>query len=154
MRRSSNKIKKWEERFQGKLEKRHKHFAKNVFHRLMKKSSTLKQSLKRRAKEYEVEFEITLDEVRDMLLRFYSTPCRYCKRPMDITNIVCDHISPLSNGGGSVVNNLQMICSSCNTRKGNLSHSDYSKLINWLKGQSCDMKSYVLRKLAKGDNFN
>ena len=152
--RTSNKIKKWEGRFHNVLVKRHKHYAKNVFHRLMKKSTTLKTSLKRRAKEYEVEFDITLDEVREMILSYYCQACKYCNRQLDVTNIVCDHIDPLSNGGGSVADNLQMICSSCNTRKGNLSDTDYRKLINWLAKQSKDMRSYVMRKLAKGDNFN
>ena len=72
---------------------------------------------------------------------------------MEISNIVCDHIEPLSNGGESIKSNLQIICARCNTRKGNLSHSDYEKLLAFLVKQSDDLQSYVLRKLAKGDNF-
>ena len=53
----------WESKFRRVLRKHHKHFAKKVFHRLMKKSSTLRTTLKRRSKEYEVEFNISLTEV-------------------------------------------------------------------------------------------
>ena len=57
----------WESKFRRKLRRHHKHFAKKVFHRLMKKSSTLRTTLKRRSKEYEVEFNISLTEVRELL---------------------------------------------------------------------------------------
>ena len=151
--RITNKTRTWQNKFLPVLKPIHKHFAKKVFHRLMKKSATLKQSLKRRSREYEVECSITLDDIRFLFLGEYGTPCRYCETRLDIGNIVCDHIEPLSNGGCSIKKNLQIICSRCNTRKGNISHQDYIKLLTFLEKQSDDLKSYVLRKLAKGDNF-
>ena len=66
-RKSPSRLTLWEQKFSKKLRKHHKHFAKKVFHRLMKKSSTLRSTLKRRSKEYEVKFEISLEEVREML---------------------------------------------------------------------------------------
>ncbi len=100
-----------------KLLPTHGTHAKRMFHRLMKKSSTLKSSLKKRSKEYEVLFNISLTEIRDMLYSSYNKPCRYCKKKLDVTNMVCDHKMPLSSGGGSFKSNLQMICASCNTKK-------------------------------------
>ena len=61
-------MKFWEEKFLPKLKKHHGNRSKGVFHRLMKKSSTLRTSLKRRSKEYEVLFDITLKEVRELIL--------------------------------------------------------------------------------------
>tara|TARA_R100001530_G_scaffold70988_1_gene50267 strand:+ start:324 stop:779 length:456 start_codon:yes stop_codon:yes gene_type:complete len=150
---TKSKVAGWEERFRPKLKKRHAHFAKKVFHRLMKKSSTLKSSLKKRSKEYEVEFEISLDQIRELFWKNYNTKCRYCKNKLDVANMVCDHFYPLSMGGGSTVKNLQIICGRCNTRKGSLTHKEYRKLLVWLDKCSDNMKSYVLRKLAKGDLF-
>ena len=148
-----SKIASWEERFQPQLFAKHKHFTKKVFHRLMKKSSTLKSSLKKRSKEYEVLCNISLDEIRGLFLEVYGHKCRYCDNILDINNLVCDHIFPLSMGGASDISNLQIICARCNTRKGNLTNKEYRNLLYWLSRQSENLRSYVLRKLAKGDSF-
>lgn len=147
------KIQSWKDKFMPRLKKIHRNFAEKIFHRLMKKSATLKSSLKRRSKEYEVICRISLDEIRELFLQAYGRKCKYCERLLVVSNIVCDHIKPLSDGGNSYINNLQIICDRCNTRKGSLSHRDYTNLLKWLEKQSVDMKEYVLRKLAKGDVF-
>jgi 5-methylcytosine-specific restriction endonuclease McrA len=141
----------WENKFSRKLKKHHKHFAKKVFHRLMKKSSTLRTTLKRRSKEYEVKFEISLSEVREMLYKAYGRKCRYCETKLLVNNMACDHIHPLSLGGDSTIKNLQMICHRCNTRKGPLTDKDFTKVLKWLSRQSQDLSKYVLRKLSSRD---
>ena len=123
----------WEDKFRKKLRKHHKHFAKKVFHRLMKKSSTLRTTLKRRSKEYEVEFKISLTEVRELLYKSYGRKCRYCNTILIVSNMACDHIHPLSLGGNSTPENLQMICMRCNTRKGPLTDKRIFKSIKMAK---------------------
>ena len=152
--RKSRSPKEWEAKFMRKLRPAHGTHAKRMFHRLMKKSSTLKSSLKKRSKEYEVEFNISLTEIRKMLFLAYSKPCRYCKKILNVTNMVCDHKHPISSGGGSFKSNLQMICASCNTKKGPLTDKEYRTFIKWISNQDERMKSYILRKLAKSDVFN
>jgi hypothetical protein len=144
----------WKKKFFPKLKQCHGTHAKKIFHRLMNKSSSLRSTLKRRSKDYEVEFEITLIEIRNMLYDSYGKTCRYCANRLDVTNMVCDHIQPISSGGPSVPENLQMICKRCNTRKGPLSHDSYKKLIVWLEKQSRDTRNYILRKLASKDVMN
>ena len=146
--------KEWKNEFLPKLKKCHGNHAKKIFHRLMNKSSSLRSTLKRRSKDYEVTFEMSLIEIRSMMYKAYGRRCRYCTNRLDVTNMVCDHIQPISSGGPSVKSNLQMICRRCNTRKGPLSHSSYSKLMTWLKEQSTDTSGYILRKLASKDVFN
>tara|TARA_Y100001938_G_C8061726_1_gene417699 strand:- start:166 stop:528 length:363 start_codon:yes stop_codon:yes gene_type:complete len=119
----------------------------------MKKSSTLRTSLKRRSKEYEVLFEISLREIRELIYSAYGRKCRYCKDILKVNNMVCDHSIPLSNGGESVPDNLQMICARCNTRKGPLTHKAYNKLLAWLKRQNQNTRDYILRKMARSDVF-
>ena len=138
----------WEEKFSRKLKRHHKHFAKKVFHRLMKKSSTLRTTLKRRSKEYEVEFNISLTEIRELLYKSYGKKCRYCSSKLLVNIMACDHIHPLSLGGNSTVPNLQMICMRCNTRKGPLTDKSFGKLLRWLSHQNKDLSKYVLRKLS------
>jgi|TARA_R100000995_G_C3477680_1_gene121930 5-methylcytosine-specific restriction endonuclease McrA len=151
--RVNKRTKFWEEKFLPKLKKHHGNRAKGVFHRLMKKSSTLRTSLKRRSKEYEVLFEISLREIRELIYSAYGRKCRYCKDILKVNNMVCDHSIPLSNGGESVPDNLQMICARCNTRKGPLTHKAYNKLLAWLKRQNQNTRDYILRKMARSDVF-
>ena len=131
--RVNKRTKFWEEKFLPKLKKHHGNRSKGVFHRLMKKSSTLRTSLKRRSKEYEVLFDISLGEVRELIYSAYGRRCKYCNDILKVNNMVCDHSIPLSTGGESIKNNLQMICARCNTRKGPLTHKAYQKLLAWLK---------------------
>ena len=131
-RKSPNRLTLWERKFSKKLKKLHNTFAKKTFHRLMKKSSTLRSTLKRRSKEYEVEFNISLEEVRELLYKSYGRNCNYCKSRLLVSNMVCDHIMPLSMGGSSVPANLQMICMRCNTRKGPLTNKNFKKILQWL----------------------
>ena len=141
----------WEDKFRNKLRKHHKHFAKKVFHRLMKKSSTLRTTLKRRSKEYEVEFNISLTEVRTLLYKSYGRKCSYCNTILLVNNMACDHVHPLSLGGNSTPANLQMICMRCNTRKGPLTDKEFSKILRWLSKQNLALAKYVLRKLSSRD---
>ncbi len=141
----------WEKKFLPKLKKWHGTHSKIVFHKLMKKSSTLKTSLKKRSKEYEVEFNISLKEIREAMYKVYGKGCRYCNEPIKIQNMVCDHIMPISLGGTSTPDNLQLICNRCNRRKGPLTHRQFSKLLVFLKKQSKVMADYILRKLSKAD---
>jgi 5-methylcytosine-specific restriction endonuclease McrA len=150
-RKSPNRLTIWEQKFSKKLRRHHGTFAKKTFHRLMKKSSTLRSTLKRRSKEYEVKFDISLEEVRELLYRVYGRTCNYCHQKLLVNNMACDHIIPLSMGGDSTPENLQMICGRCNTRKGPLMDRDFRKLLKWLDRQNIDLKKYVLRKLSSRD---
>ena len=144
-------IKHWLDKFMPVLSKRHGTHAKRIFHRLMKKSSTLRSTLKRRSKEYEVEFDISLEEVRELLYKSYGRNCKYCDSRLLVSNMVCDHIMPLSMGGSSVPANLQMICMRCNTRKGPLTNKNFKRILKWLSHQDEDLSKYVLKKMANRD---
>ena len=143
----------WEELYMKKLLPIHKNHSKKIYHRMMKKSSTLKSSLKRRSKEYEVKFKISLTEIRRLLYESYGAPCVYCDTALVVSNMACDHIIPLSMGGGSIYSNLHIVCGRCNTRKGPLTDEDYKKLLKSLACLSEDTVKYVLRKLAKSEVF-
>ena len=147
-------IQGWQDKFMPILIKKHGNHAKRIFHRLMKKSSTLRSTLKRRSKEYEVLFRISLPTIRNLLLRHYAKQCIYCPNILDVSNMVCDHIVPLSSGGPSISQNLEMICKRCNIRKGPLTGREYRTLIKFLETQPEHVRSYVFRKLAGKELFN
>ena len=143
----------WEGLYMRKLLPIHKNHSKKIYHRMMKKSSTLKSSLKRRSKEYEVEFKVSLTELRQLLYKSYGRPCIYCNETLVVSNMACDHIIPLSMGGGSIIKNLHIVCGRCNTRKGPLTHKDYKSFLESISKLSEDVVKYVLRKLAKSEVF-
>ena len=143
----------WEGLYMKKLLPIHKNHSKKIYHRMMKKSSTLKSSLKRRSREYEVEFKVSLTELRQLLYKSYGRKCVYCDQILVVSNMACDHIIPLSMGGGSVIKNLHIVCGRCNTRKGPLTHKDYKHLLKSLAKLPEDVVKYVLRKLAKSEMF-
>ena len=70
-----------------------------------------------------------------------------------MSTIVCDHIVPLSKDGESTPKNLQIICKQCNTRKGPLKEKDFCLILAWVKEQTKEVQSYVLKKLAKGGKY-
>ena len=143
----------WEEQFLPILKSMHGNHAQRIFHRVMKKSSTLRSTLKRRSKEYEVVFNISLPEIRRLLLRAYGNKCKYCRNILDVRTMVCDHMVPLSNGGDSTTSNLEMICKRCNTRKGPLTTKEYQGVVLWLSTQEEWVRGYINRKLAGKDMF-
>jgi len=143
----------WEAKFLPLLKQFHGTHSQGVFHRLMKKSSSLRSTLKRRSKEYEVQFNISLKYIRKLFLSNYGRPCRYCIRILDIRNMVCDHVVPLSHGGPSTPENVEMICNRCNTRKGPLTSVQYVSVITWLNTQPEQVSSYIYRKLSGKEMF-
>jgi len=143
----------WEGLYMKRLLPIHKNHSKKIYHRMMKKSSTLKSSLKRRSREYEVEFKVSLTELRQLLYKSYGRTCVYCDQTLVVSNMACDHIIPLSMGGGSVIKNLHIVCGRCNTRKGPLTHKDYKSFLKSLSNLPEDVVKYVLRKLAKSEVF-
>ena len=64
---------------------------------------------------------------RDALYRVQSGKCMYCGRkiPKDLFHI--DHKTPFSRGGSDRLANLQLLCPTCNTRKGDMSDGEFRR---------------------------
>ncbi len=141
------------EMFKEVLEPHHRTYWKIAYTKLQRKMQSLKSSLKKRSEDNNVLFKIDMEELREMFYESYGKGCRYCDKKMTLRNMVCDHIIPLAKNGDSTVDNLQLICKSCNTRKGPLDEKDFIELMLWVETLKNETKEYVLRKLAKGGRY-
>jgi 5-methylcytosine-specific restriction endonuclease McrA len=141
---------KWEEKFLDKIKCCHKRNLAKVVARIMKRTNTAKAGLVTRSKKYDVECNITVDELRHLVYEAYGTPCKYCGRPITIQNLVFDHIVPISKNGSSNKDNLQIICRTSNGMKGSLTEEHFDILLNWLKTIPEELEKDIRIRLSKG----
>ena len=141
------------EDFKKVLEPIHKTYWQKAYKKLASKMSSLKSSLKRRSEQYEVLFDIDAAIIREMFYDIYGKGCKYCDKQLTFRTIACDHIIPLSKEGVSTKENLQLICRTCNTRKGPLDEKDFTILIQLVQELPDELCSYVMKKLAKGGRY-
>ncbi len=63
--------------------------------------------------------------VRDGLFRAQKGRCAYCGHTHGSRYLVIDHKHPVSRGGGNEIGNVQLLCNSCNMRKGIQSDEEF-----------------------------
>lgn len=100
-------------------------------------------------------------EYFDNLLRSkLNTPCRYCTTLLTLENVSLDHIEPFVTTEARKnlaikrqmdrASNLQIICRGCNQMKGNLSHENFVKLMDFLD-KNPSISAYVRKKLSQSN---
>jgi 5-methylcytosine-specific restriction endonuclease McrA len=140
----------WLEKFREKASQTHKRNLDKFAKRMLTRSDGWKYSLASRSKKHNVECTVTVEELRELMYSQYGTSCRYCGRKLDINNIVLDHIIPISKGGTSNPDNLQIICKASNAMKGSLDETNFSILLNWLDSIPEELKKDISIRLARG----
>lgn len=141
------------EQFLELMQPLHGTWTKKAYSKLSRKMSSLLSSLKKRSLENSVECTVTSHQIRELFHKTYGESCRYCKNILNLRNIACDHIIPLSKSGPTTIENLQLICKSCNTRKGPLDERDFEMLIMLVLDLPSEISAYVMKKLAKGGRY-
>lgn len=144
------KRQEWLQLFEEKAGDVHKIALARFAKKMDKRVKSWKGSLVSRSKKYDVECNITLEEVREIMYENYGTPCRYCDVELDINNLVLDHIVSISKGGSSNKENLQVICSKCNHMKGSLSEKHFKMLLEWLDSVPEELSNDVSIRLSRG----
>jgi 5-methylcytosine-specific restriction endonuclease McrA len=141
----------WLEQFEHKAGEVHKRKLDKFAQKIDNRCASWKNSLVSRSKKANVECNITIDELRTLMYNNYGTSCKYCGRKMDINNLVIDHIIPLSKGGTSNIDNLQIICKTSNSMKGSLDEKNFQLLLDWLNNEAPEeLKIDLSIRLARG----
>ena len=142
----------WSDKFLEKIKGTHKRNLAKVVARIMKRTATVKNSLVARSKKYDVECNVTVDELRQLMFDSYGTTCKYCDKILKIDNMVFDHIVPISKEGTSNIDNLQIICRTSNGMKGSLTEENFGILLEWLKTVPDELSRDIRIRLSKGIN--
>lgn len=69
------------------------------------------------------------ENYREKLISQQHRRCAICNKPIDITNSHLDHIVPWDYVGDCLKDNYQMLCGTCNTRKGKSVYFELSMLL-------------------------
>ncbi len=68
--------------------------------------------------------------IRDVLIeKENGLNCHYCKKTIVDEFPSVDHKIPTSKGGTNCIDNLVLCCRSCNSKKGQLTYSEYLQLV-------------------------
>lgn len=140
----------WKQRYLEKIVICHKRNLDKVVAKLLMKSSNVRASMMNRSKKIGVKFEIDIEEIREMLYKAYGSSCKYCGRQLVLKNLVFDHIIPISHGGESTKENIQIICRVCNSIKGSLTESELQILLDWVETIPENLKKNILIRLSRG----
>lgn len=70
------------------------------------------------ARKREAGGELSSD-IRETLWKVQRGLCNMCGTDLSTVVVHIDHIMPVSRGGTNVDSNVQLLCKSCNSRKGN-----------------------------------
>ena len=79
-----------------------------------------------------------------------SKICVYCNTEIKIKDYSVDHIQPRSRGGSDAIDNLHLICISCNMMKGNLTDEEFKELLKFLEDKPTVKKIIQQRLKASG----
>lgn len=142
----------WKERFLEKVNLVHKKNKNKVVDKILRKIDSAKGSMQTRSKKYDVKYDISLDDLRELVFESYGQKCKYCDKILTVKTMVVDHIIPLSKGGESSISNLQIICKTSNSMKGSLTEQNYKLLLEWLETVPDELKRDVSIRLARGIN--
>jgi 5-methylcytosine-specific restriction endonuclease McrA len=140
----------WLEKFTQKAGEVHKRYLDRFANKMLKKCDSWKTSLVSRSKKYGVECNVTIDELRQLLIDSYGKKCQFCNKRLDVNTLVLDHKIPISKGGTSNIDNLQIICSTSNSMKGSLDEEHFTLLLEWLETAPEALRKDVSIRLSRG----
>ncbi len=140
----------WREKYSEVIKTSHKRNLVKVTERILKRADSAKNSMVTRSNKVNVKCDMTLEDIRQIILENYGTKCNYCDATLTINNMVFDHIIPISKGGESTKDNIQLICKKCNGMKGSLNEHHFQMLLDWLNTVPEEVRKDISIRLSRG----
>ena len=101
------------------------------------------------------QIEFTLHDLTRWLWKrvgLNSVLCLYCHKPIDILSLTLDHVVPRSDGGRFCLDNMEVCCTECNERKGEISAPAFMGLLRWMRTALSPYDQNALLKRLKAAN--
>lgn len=83
-------------------------------------------------------------------LRLPNYICHYCLKEIVLEDAQVDHKTPISKGGGNMIENLCIACVDCNICKGEMKSEEYRELMEIVKIWE-DGGKYLFTRLRRGN---
>ena len=133
------------------MSKYHKRNIDKIVTKLLKRSTSVIYNMKTRSKKHNVKFSITKKNIIKLIYNNYGKPCKYDNTRQVLYNYMAfDHIIPISKGGESTKENIQLISKFSNNLKGSLVESDFKILLDWLNSIDPKLRKTIAARLARG----
>ena len=87
-------------------------------------------------------------DVKRLIREMMGSSCRYCYKTLTGSIASVDHRTPLSRGGSELIANMDLVCKTCNRRKGTLIMGEYASLLDLMAMWPPEARKYVLSKLS------
>lgn len=139
---------RWRERLADVMRPVHKHMTARAVEKLLLRLTRAVVVMRARSRKHGVAFDLSVDELRELVLDAYGQPCRYCSRMITMHVLVFDHRTPISKGGATDAKNIQIICKTCNGMKGALSEKNFMMLLAWLDQMPTELADDLRRRLC------
>ena len=68
---------------------------------------------------------VSLKQWNPIVHKMQDSKCMYCGIKLRSGDGEVDHKTPLSRGGKETPKNMQLLCGKCNSRKGDLTHTEF-----------------------------
>lgn len=133
------------------------HEEHRVREQLNRRSSSIVSGHKKRAENLSKKLgrevsppNYTPSQVLTFILQGLGSPCPYSGIKLTSKNFDIDHKIPIDRGGEFTLENSEVINSSANKQKGNLTDVEFAMLMAMLRGFPTEAKLDVLRRLGAG----
>lgn len=116
----------------------------------MKRTTNAIDSHRVRAKAAGQHLDYGLDDLRIKVTEALQLPCCYCGVGMTDASWSSDHATPTSRGGSFNLDNVQVVCKTCNEIKGALTHEEFSVLKRVMWEWASEGRMNVMQRLRAG----
>jgi len=122
--------------------------AKQIIPVLNKSIQSKCSGCRTRTKKAGKETTFKTADIRVKVADALGSLCPYCGEKITHKNFSLDHILPLARGGESDLDNIEIICLTCNKQKDKMLKDEFVKLKNLIKELTPESQRYVNSQLS------